>query len=94
MQNPDQVEQEQPAEDDRTQRQGRNLEAGLTESRPFIHHPPSVRWSGVARSTTERVILRSAWTPIPNTQTGLHPFGRKISRESQYLRKVIYYNNK
>jgi len=87
LQNPVQVEQDQPSEEDRNQRQGRNLEAGLTESRPFIHHPPSVRWSGVARSTTERVILRTAWTPIPNTQSALHPFGRKISRESQYLRK-------
>ena len=89
LQNPLQLEREESSDAD--QRQGRNLEAGGSESRPFIKHPPS-RWT--ARSTTEKTILRTGWTPIPNTQhlpkqSVILPFGRKISRESpQYLRKV------
>lgn len=87
LQNPEQLKQEEPSDGD--QRQGRNLDGGSSESRPFIKHPPS-RWT--ARSTTERTILRTGWTPIPNTQhfpkqSVILPFGRKISRESQHLRK-------
>ena len=98
MLNPLEVEQEEPGDDDHNQRGGRNLESAVPESRPFIKHPPSVhspplRWT--ARSTTERTILRTAWTPlIPNPehfpkQSLILPFGRKISRESQHLRKVL-----
>ena len=93
LQNPLELEREESSDVD--QRQGRNLDAGGSESRPFIKHPPS-RWT--ARSTTEKTILRTGWTPIPNTQhlpkqSVILPFGRKISRESpQYLRKVKLLN--
>ena len=93
LQNP--LEVDQPGDGD--QRGGRNLQTGAAESRPFINHPPPVhsqtlRWT--ARSTTERTVLRTAWTPLtPNPdhfpkQSLILPFGRKISRESQHLRKV------
>ena len=87
LQNPLQLEQEEHSEAEPNPRQGRNLEDGLTESRPILH-PPSSRSRWTARSTTERTVIRNAWTPIPNTQSPLNPFGRKISRESQFLRKV------
>eukprot|EP00092_Neocalanus_flemingeri_P040469 GFUD01044072.1.p1 GENE.GFUD01044072.1~~GFUD01044072.1.p1 ORF type:complete len:753 (+),score=125.16 GFUD01044072.1:289-2547(+) len=84
------IELEQHENED--QRQGRNLE-DVRESRPLIKKPPSsmtVRW---ARSTTERS-LQQSWTPsLPKPEhfpkpAFLLPFGRKISRDSQTLRKA------